>query len=199
MTTFLTFLFLSFIKSETLLIEQRGRAMKSRGFVEWNGSFYIPLTQSQITIVDPEDAPWLGQWNWYAVIDQCGNWRVRRQQRHGKLRRWVSMARIIMQTPPNLTVDHIRGDTLDHRKQWLRNCTHQQNLLNQKPSRGRIYKGVYFVSHNKTNPWQAKIQVFGKRLYLGSFPTAKLAAATYNEAALEYHGEFARLNVIDDD
>ena len=174
--------------------------MKPRDFVVWHGLFYVPLTQGQVTLVDPEDAPWLTLWNWFCHKDKCGNWRVQRQIRHGQKREYVCMARLIMQTPDNMTVDHIHGDTLDHRKSNLRNCTLQQNLQNQRVAKGRTYKGVQFQGQvNKKNPWMARIRAFGKSLYLGSFPTEKDAAGAYNEAALEYFGDFARLNVIDDD
>ena len=35
-----------------------------------------------------------------------------------------------------------------------------------------------------------------KRTHLGRFPTAREAAIAYNEAALRYFGDHARLNVI---
>ena len=38
-----------------------------------------------------------------------------------------------------------------------------------------------------------------KNIFLGSFKDKKDAAKAYNEAAIKYHGEFARLNIIIDD
>ena len=32
--------------------------------------------------------------------------------------------------------------------------------------------------------------------YLGRFPTEEAAALAYNEMALQFHGEFAKLNVV---
>jgi hypothetical protein len=33
-------------------------------------------------------------------------------------------------------------------------------------------------------------------LYLGSYETAELAAEAYNKAALDHHGDYAKLNEI---
>jgi hypothetical protein len=56
------------------------------------------------------------------------------------------------------------------------------------------YKGVSWNSHAKA--WAARITVRGRRVFLGSFDDPVEAAKAYNEAALEYHGEFAVLNKI---
>lgn len=42
----------------------------------------------------------------------------------------------------------------------------------------------------------ARIRLEETRKNLGYFETPALAALAYNEAAILYHGEFARLNVI---
>ena len=93
-------------------------------------------------------------------------------------------------------VDHKNGDTLNNRRKNLRKCTNQQNQFNQKPQVGRLskYKGVT-VSKRKS-PFAARIQINGKGICLGSFAKEKDAALAYNNAALKYFGEFARLNEI---
>lgn len=94
-------------------------------------------------------------------------------------------------------VDHIDGDRLNNRRSNLRPCTNQQNQFNSKPQMGRLskYKGVSIV-RGKNKPYTAGIQINMKRIHLGSFYTEENAAKAYNEAAIKYFGEFARLNEI---
>lgn len=57
------------------------------------------------------------------------------------------------------------------------------------------------VSHSKTKklPWRAEIRIKGKHHFLGHFATEIEAAHAFNEAAVKYRGERARLNVIPED
>ena len=55
-------------------------------------------------------------------------------------------------------------------------------------------KGVHYFNGRNKNKWMARIQVDGKRLFLGYFKFPKEAAKTYDIAAKKYFGEFARLN-----
>lgn len=102
--------------------------------------------------------------------------------------------------PKGYVLDHKYGDTLDNRKSKMRLCTIGQNTKGtSKPNKNTssIYKGVCFVKRTKgENKWQAQIMNERKSINLGLYPTQELAAKAYNEGALKYHGEFARLNVI---
>lgn len=93
-----------------------------------------------------------------------------------------------------MTVDHINGDTMDCRRDNLRQCTHAQNLFNKRRYRNNRsgYKGVYRDGRR----WIAQITAWGKQMRLGSYGKPKEAAEAYNEAAKKYHGEYARLNVL---
>ena len=94
-------------------------------------------------------------------------------------------------------IDHADGDTLNNRRSNLRLCTNQQNQFNQKPRSNTAskYKGVT-VLWNKPNPYYASIHLNGTKIHLGVFAVEKEAALAYNEAATEYFGDFARINVI---
>lgn len=96
-------------------------------------------------------------------------------------------------------VDHINGNTLDNRKSNLRVCTHAQNMQNRKMHKNNKsgYKGVYFQSDdNRRNPWRVEIKANKRRIQVGSYATAVEAAGAYNDAALTYHGVFAKLNIF---
>lgn len=58
------------------------------------------------------------------------------------------------------------------------------------------FKGVGF--HAKSGKYHARIVVNYKAISLGYHRTAQEAALAYNAAALKYHGEFAKLNQVED-
>jgi hypothetical protein len=91
-------------------------------------------------------------------------------------------------------VDHVNGDALDNTRTNLRSATHQQNSWNRglRSDSKTGYKGVRHIADR--NAFGARIQVDGKRRYLGYFKNPVDAAKAYDAAAREHFGEFARLN-----
>lgn len=59
------------------------------------------------------------------------------------------------------------------------------------------FKGVS-TNHKYTNKFRASIYRGGKRIHLGYFGKPEDAARAYDEAAIKYHGKFARLNFPND-
>ena len=114
---------------------------------------------------------------------------------HAKWRK-DSLPRVIMNCVGgrNICVDHISGNTLDNRKKNLRVCTRTENTRNSKISIRNTtgYKGVTY--HKREKKWLARITVNRLRMHLGYFKTPEGAAYAYNEAAIRYFGEFARIN-----
>jgi hypothetical protein len=151
----------------------------------------IQLTKGKVAKVDDADFDWLSQWKWswhYA------GYAFRMYRTHYTLHR-VAMARAIMDLAASdkRVVDHINGDSLDNRRCNLRVCSRAENMRNVKLRRTSIsgYKGV---SHTKEWGWRVKLQVNGKVISGGTFLTSAEAAKAYDELAIKYHGEFARLN-----
>jgi hypothetical protein len=68
-----------------------------------------------------------------------------------------------------------------------------KNKLSAKNSSSR-YKGISWNKRDKV--WAVEIKSDYKRYYLGVFNCELKAAKTYNEAALKYHGKFAKLNIM---
>ncbi len=104
--------------------------------------------------------------------------------------------------PLNSHIDHVNGKP-DQNVDNLRLASHSKNQANKKKQKYRgnkptssRYKGVSWKKTHKK--WECYITVNKKRHRIGNFNTEKEAAQAYNKAAIEYFGEFARLNAIDD-
>ncbi len=155
-----------------------------------------------ITIVDDCDAD-LGAFNWYRGNSDGSKYAHRKANKRVHSLHRVIMERVLNRfLLSNEHVDHINGDTLDNRRCNLRLASKQENNKNRKrqSNNNSGYKGVYFKRFSFDAPvWCASIRNDKKRYHLGYFSNIKDAARAYNEAALKYHGEFARLNVIEGD
>ncbi len=103
------------------------------------------------------------------------------------------MHRMIMKASKGQLVDHKNRNRLDCRKDNLRFCTPSQNSQNKEQARTIApFKGLKYHK----GLWQVWITSEKKRLFLGSNTDPKAAAQLYNNAALKYFGEFARLNIL---
>ncbi|WP_216640209.1 HNH endonuclease [Achromobacter ruhlandii] len=143
--------------------------------------------QHQIRL-DAADLPLLGSYTWRV---RRGGYVVRAYG--GKS---IFLHRLVLAAQAGQIVDHINGDKLDNRRQNLRLCTIAQNSQNQA-LRTTNTSGFKGVRRNTTaGKWEALIRYAGRRIYLGLFDDPRVAAHAYNRAAVELHGEFARLNPL---
>lgn len=152
----------------------------------------IPLTQGQHALVDDADYERVSQHKWH-IKRYSGGLAYATGRPNGGERK-VLMHRFILNPPDGFEVDHINGDGLDNRRANLRVCSHAENQKNvKKPTTNTSgYKGVAWSKHHLR--WKAEIRANGKRIHLGTFDTAEEAAAAYDTAAKQMHGEFARTN-----
>ena len=152
---------------------------------------YINLTQGHIAIVDDEDYERVNQYKWC----YCQGYAQRYINKGYKKRAIELMHRFINKTDEGLHTDHINGDGLDNRKINLRTCTASQNAMNSKTPKNNSsgFKGVYW--RKDIEKWRAKIGVNRKTIHIGNYDSKIKAARAYNEAALKYHGEHAKLNM----
>jgi hypothetical protein len=146
----------------------------------------IPLSNGQFVIVDAADYEWLSQYTWTMI---AAGYAGRNEK--GKL---VLMHRQIMNPPKGMVVDHIDGGILNNRRSNLRICTREQNVRNSAKRRHAAsrYKCVGF--DKKLGRWFARFRYKSMHLWLGYFDDEAEAARAYDRKAVEYFGEFARLN-----
>jgi hypothetical protein len=146
----------------------------------------IPLSEGSYAYVDAADYEWLSQRNWHTA---SGGYAARNE--NGKT---VFMHRVIMKPPKGKVVDHTDGNRGNNCRSNLRVCTRRENQRNQrKPcdSRSR-FKGVSYSRRRKR--YFAQYRSEDKHRWLGYFDDPIDAARTYDRAAIEAFGEFARVN-----
>lgn len=146
----------------------------------------IPLPGGLWTIVDDIDALPLSVVPW--------------SMSHGYVMRvdpWlghVTMHRQIMGFP-DCHVDHRDRNPLNNSRSNLRCATHGQNIINRGKLRGEFTSGFKGVSwHKQHRKWYAQASVGGKTRFLGLFRDEIEAAAAYDRAVAEMHGDFASPN-----
>ncbi|MED3832962.1 HNH endonuclease [Peribacillus frigoritolerans] len=148
----------------------------------------IKLSQGKFAIVDDGDFEYLSQFRWH-VTDH--GYACRKNSSKN-----VYMHRELMGFPKGLQIDHINGNGLDNRRSNLRVVTAHENRKNSGIRSDNVsgYKGVSW--DRKNSKWKVGITVSSKWIHLGRFESLTDAAKAYNDGAIKYNGEYARLNVI---
>jgi hypothetical protein len=160
-------------------------------------SAFITLPCGRKAVIDAKDAPRCREMLWRSRV---GKHTVYVTATTGNTT--VQLHRFILRIDDpghRIEVDHRDHDGLNNRRTNLRRCTRSRNGAHTRvPKRGRSksrFRGVTFNRFsNPGNPWGAKIGVQGKRLWLGWFSNASLAARAYDAAAKRLFGQFATTN-----
>jgi hypothetical protein len=151
-------------------------------------SVCIHVGHGKYTVIDIAD---------YEIV-ACRRWHIVNgyvRAGGGKGYKYVNLARLLLNPPAGMVVDHINNDRLDNRRRNLRIATIKQNGWNRRLDQSALkcgYRGI----HKSKKRWKATIRVNEKNVNLGHFLTAEDAATAYNLAALKHFREFAKLNWI---
>jgi hypothetical protein len=145
----------------------------------------IPLGDGFYAYVDAADYEWLSQWRWH----MNGGYAARMEK--GKR---VYMHRQIMQPAQEKLVDHIDSNRANNCRSNLRVCNHLENQRNKRKENGSAsrFKGVFY--DKRYDKWRARCRCGGERRTFGCFDNELDAARAYDRAAVQWFGEFARLN-----
>jgi hypothetical protein len=122
-------------------------------------------------------------------ITICARW----QGRNGFTNFLTDMGR----RPPGTTLDrhpNPDGNYTPTNCRWATPSTQCQNQAKRRDGKTSRYRGVCF--NKQICKFVAAISVNGKRYRLGSFISEDAAAVAYNDAAIRYYGESAKLNQV---
>lgn len=161
----------------------------------------IKLTQNFYALVDEDDFDNLNKYKWRISKSKSGNYYAIRSKYNKNTKKCeiFKMHREIMKLTKEdkSFVDHKNGNGLDNTKDNLRITDSTGNSRNANKTNKKTksqYKGVTYTK--STGKWQARISVNGTRLNLGQFTLEIDAAIAYNNAALYYFKEFAKINLL---
>lgn len=160
----------------------------------------LKLNNNMEALVDDADYNWLNQWKWkaYKASTAHGYYIMRHEKQKKGKSITIYLHRFIMNAPKNMQVDHRDMNGFNCQRANLRLATHTQNKWNRLRYKNSVskYKGVDL--HKQSRKWRARIGIGikNKPIELGLFTSETDAAKAYNQAAIKYHGEFARLNTI---
>lgn len=156
----------------------------------------------QEIFIDNDLYPILSKYTWRSISK--GNTYYAIKQIGSKKRKTLYMHRYIMglqlidgtEIHPEILIDHINQCGLDNRKINLRISTKSTNAMNSKKRKNcsSKYKGVSWNKIHKK--WEVYINLNKRRIRLGYYLNEQEAAIAYNNAAKEFHKEFACLNQL---
>jgi len=147
-----------------------------------------------IVSVDDEDFNLLEVFDWYATYTK-GGWGIFTRSIDGSS--LIPMARLLLNPPNELVIDHYDGNHFNMRRDNLvlmTQCQNMQKANYSKSTNGASkYRGV--GKDKSGTKWHARIRTgSGKRISLGTFTDEIQAALAYDRAALKYYGTTAAIN-----
>jgi len=105
------------------------------------------------------------------------------------------VAEAFLENPLNKkSVDHIDNNRKNNMLSNLRWATSKENCANRskRENTSSSYKGVSF--NKEKQKWLVQLRTNGKKYHIGYFNNEQDAARAYDEKAIEFFGEFAKIN-----
>lgn len=153
----------------------------------------IKLTKGFVAFVDDEDFERVNAFKWCVRIKSNTQYAIRGVSIGGRKTKTITMHQFINKADIGYVTDHIDRNGLNNQKSNLRTCTQSENCMNRKTNYGSSkYKGVSF--NKKLSKYVCYIRVNKKIIHFGCFEDEKIAAKSYDLAAIKYFGEFANIN-----
>lgn len=160
---------------------------RSKKYNTWDlsGEYGIGYTtKGEPFYFDLEDYDLIKDYCWYINESNYVRTRINKQQQ-------IYMHQIIL--PNSIEVDHIHGKETrnDNRKENLRQCSHQENMMNigLRGNNKSGVTGVYWISQRKK--WISWITYKNNVISLGYFDNFEDAVKARKEAENKYFGEWS--------
>jgi hypothetical protein len=148
------------------------------------------LSQGQRTKIDRDDMERVvNAGKWFAQKSTTTDDFYVRKSGGGPL-----LSRFIAGADSLIYVDHKNHDTLDNRKENLRECSPQKSVYNRLRKSENTSGMIGVGWHKLVGKWVARISVDGHRIVLGYFEDKNEAARVRDAAVKLHHGEFGVLN-----
>ena len=126
-----------------------------------------------------------GQKDYYQITVSKNN-----KNKHFKIHRLMTIFLSPPDTPDQICIDHINGNSLDNNHQNLRWASYQQNACNAKKWSNKVLpKGVTYRKDN--NKYRARIRYHNHLITIGQYTSIDEASNAYKTKADELFGEFA--------
>ena len=149
----------------------------------------LQLTRGYVALVSDEDWDRCQGRSWCVLVCEERTYAVGTV--NGK---FTYLHRYLLNAPANRHVDHRDGDGLNCQRENIRLATPRENSHNSRRARNNTsgFKGVSFEPPR--NRFAAYISLDGRKRHLGYFVSAEDAARSYDSAARDLFGAFARVN-----
>ncbi len=150
----------------------------------------IALTRGMFAIVDLVDFEKINSFNWYALKTGKMNtnfYAARDEWDSVKMKKkFILMHRDIINPEIRLHCDHINGNTLDNRRENLREVTAAENFRAHKKKKPGCTSGFRGISKDARNGrWNVSAFKDGKRFWVGRFESEVDAAKAWDTKAIE--------------